>query len=619
MLTVVLIILLIVCVRVRCSQRKTRRRYLYGAGIDPHENGKEAYKDNLLHKSYQKLPILEPCAPDGSVLTAVPLRSYVNYLQLCYFYYFNDAATANPPYDTPKAAIKHDSIEQLGFLLGNNGSLLEYLYKLLVKSRNKKLLSSLVLTQRYHLNALLQLNNDPTYFNICMLTAFDGLLSNQITTLIFQLYYQLKHKICSGPIDALEQTCSYYSLNNHTILHDQSILFNPIQLTVHVEFANQPHDFLALSVTCLSCDSISQAKQKMLHQLASYRKLQSPSIHDSQLYLLTNTKSCSTSSCSSSTTSSSNVPLAKKSMLTQFFSNHKNKYSTTTTTTSSDSSYRDAIVLQLHDIDNTNEQINHCRKLNTLQHYGIVSDGYELKLVLSNRTKSTNYATQSNHTLNSSKRCRGTTTYPRSFHSERTLHRNTLDCQYCASELEKPFSYLTSLPTSSPATDIDRAHYFHLLNHTYEEIGEAGHLLMANNQSETYRLFETKSTIHSTLINLIETLFTNFLHSDIYLSELIEQHSRFLHIFYGHFVPFLLQHLNCLFDLSMEPCVNSSFEILATIFHVACSSPASEQHCLLCAEPVNNLVSAFRPLPVALTIDSRCLSERPKLHVAVRR
>jgi hypothetical protein len=134
----------------------------------------------------------------------------------------------------------------------------------------------------------------------------------------------------------------------------------------------------------------------------------------------------------------------------------------------------------------------------------------------------------------------------------------------------------------------DRTRYFHLLNHTYEEIGECGHLLMDNNHSETYRLFETKSIIHSILINLIETLFTNFLHSDTYLSELIEQYSRFLHIFYGHFIPFMLQNLNCLFDLTIDKCLNSSLDILATIFQIACSGQSNEQHCLLCDELTNN-------------------------------
>ncbi len=175
----------------------------------------------------------------------------------------------------------------------------------------------------------------------------------------------------------------------------------------------------------------------------------------------------------------------------------------------------------------------------------------------------------------------------------RTLPPNHFDCQYYSNNHEKIFSYLTSLPLSFSSIDFltnenDRTRYFHLLNHTYEEIGECGHLLMNNNQSETYRLFETKSLIHSILINLIESLFTNFLHSDTYLSELIEQYSRFLHIFYGHFIPFILQNLNCLFDITMEKCLNSSLDILATIFQIACSSQSNEQQCLLCNEFIHN-------------------------------
>jgi hypothetical protein len=175
----------------------------------------------------------------------------------------------------------------------------------------------------------------------------------------------------------------------------------------------------------------------------------------------------------------------------------------------------------------------------------------------------------------------------------RTLPRNHFDCHHCSTDHEKIFNYLTSVPLSINSiglliNETDRTRYFHLLNHTYEEIGECGHLLMDNNHSETYRLFETKSLIHSILINLIETLFTNFLHSDTYLSELIEQYSRFLHIFYGHFIPFLLKNLNCLFDIHIEKCLNSSLDTLATIFQIACSCQTNEQHCLLCMELINN-------------------------------
>ncbi|CAF0806289.1 unnamed protein product [Adineta steineri] len=574
MLSVILIILLIVCIRIRCSQQKSRRRYLYGAGMNSHDNEKETYNDNLLNKTYQKLPILDSTVLDSSLLPSIPIRSYINYLQLCYYYYFNDQSFSIPSYDIPKGNIRHDIINQFQFLIDNNEEFIEYFYKILLQSNNKKLLSNFLLTQRYHFKKFLQFNNDSIYFNICLLTAYDGLLTNQITSLLFQLYYELKSKIFSGPIDAIEQTCSYYSLNNNTILHDQSILFNSIQIIVHIDLNNQTNELILLHVTCLSCDTITQVKEKIFYQLNLYKKLHFISINDSQLYLLTNNKSCSTSSCSSSTTSSSNVPLAKKSMLTQFFFNQKNKYSTTTTTTTSasnDSSYRDSIILLLNDIDNTNEQINHCKKLNTLQHYGVINDGYEFKMIVANKINQSNYNS----------------------YLKKTLHRNPFDCQYCSTDQEKMFNYIIALPLSpnsiqSSAIEIDRTCYFHLLNHTYEEIGESDHLLMNNNQSETYRLFETKSTIHSILINLIETLFTNFLHSDIYLSELIEQYSRFLHIFYGHYIPFILQNFNCLFDLTIDKCLNSSFDILATIFQIACSCQPNEQHCLLCNELTNN-------------------------------
>jgi hypothetical protein len=393
---------MIVCIRIRCSQRKSRRRYLYGNSINHHDNEKEPYNANLSIKSYQKLQPIDTSLVDSSLFPTISIRSYTNYLQFCYYYYFSDQPSSIPSYDIPKANIKREIIDQFQLLIENNDQFTECFYKILLKSDNKKLLSNFLLTQRYHFKKFLQFNNDSIDFNICILTAYDGLLTNQITSLFFQLYYQLKYKISSGPIDAIEQRCSYYSLNNNTILHDQSILFNPIQLIVHMDFNNQSDDLLLLNVTCLSCDTISQVKEKILYQFYLYNKIHLISINECQLYLLTNIKSnnnnnsCSTSSCSTSTTSSSNVPLAKKSMLTQFFFNRTNKYSTTTTTTFNDT-YRDSIVLLLNDIDNTNEQINHCKKLNTLQHYGILNDGYEFKMILSNRI---NYVNQLNHSVN---------------------------------------------------------------------------------------------------------------------------------------------------------------------------------------------------------------------------
>ncbi len=399
-LFVVLIVLIIICIRIRCSQRKSRRRYLYNTGLNHHENEKEPYNEDLITKTYQKLQPI-----DSSLLLTIPMRSYINYLQLCYYYHHFDTALI-PSYDTPKANIKREIIDQFRLLIDNNDEFIECFYKILLKSSNKKLLTNLLLTQRYYFKKFLQFNNDFIYFNICLLTAYDGFLTNQIISLLYQLYYQLKYKIYSGPIDAIEQTCSYYSLNNNTILHDQSILFNSIQLIVHID---NSEDLFLLNISCLTCDTISQVKEKILQQVNLFKKIPLISLNQCQLYLLTNIKSnnnsCSTSSCSSSTTSSSNIPLAKKSLLTQFFSNRKTKYSTTTTiATTLNDSYKDSICLLLNDIDNTNEEMNHSKKLNTLQHYGIINDGYEFKMILPKINQQTNYVNQSNTTPNLSKR-----------------------------------------------------------------------------------------------------------------------------------------------------------------------------------------------------------------------
>ncbi len=376
---------------------------MYNTGINAHENEKEPYNDNLI----TKLQPIDFNPFDSTLLTKIPIRSYVNYLQMCYYYHHLDSSLI-PPYDTPKANIKREIIDQFRLLIDNNDQFIECFYQILLKSSNKKLLTNLLLTQRYHFKKFLKFHNDFIYFNICLLTAYDGFLTNQITSLLYQLYYQLQYKIYSGPIDAIEQTCSYYSLNNSTILHDQSILFNSIQLIIHVDYFE---DLFSLHISCLTCDTISQVKEKILQQVNLCKKLPSISINQCQLYLLTNIKSnnnsCSTSSCSSSTTSSSNIPLAKKSLLTQFFSNRKNKYSTTTTTTTTlNDSYKDSICLLLNDIDNTNEQMNHSKKLNTLQHYGILNDGHEFKIILPKINKQSNYVNQPNTTQNLSKNLR---------------------------------------------------------------------------------------------------------------------------------------------------------------------------------------------------------------------
>ena len=406
-LFVILIVLIVVCIRIRCTKQKSRRRYLYNTGLNHHETDKEPYHDNLLSKTYHKLPPIDFNFLDSSSLTTLPLRTYINYLQLCYYYYYQSDSSSLPSYDTPKSNINREMIDQFRLIIDNNDQLIEGLYKIFAKSSNKKLMSNLLLTQRYHFKKFLPFNNDWISFNICLLTAYDAFLSNQITSFLYQLYSQLKYKIYSGPIDAIEQPSSYYSLNSKTIFHDQSILFNAIQLIIHIDSNMNSEETFLLNVTCLTCDTISQVKEKILQQVYLYKQIDSIPITQCQLYLLTNIKStnnsCSTSSCSSSTSSSSNVPLAKKSLLTQFFSNRTMKYSTTTTTTTLNDPYKDSISLLLTDIDQTNEQMNHCKKLNTLQHYGIVHDGYELKMLLPKINSQNNYVNQINRTPNSSK------------------------------------------------------------------------------------------------------------------------------------------------------------------------------------------------------------------------
>ena len=152
------------------------------------------------------------------------------------------------------------------------------------------------------------------------------------------------------------------------------------------------------------------------------------------------------------------------------------------------------------------------------------------------------------------------------------------------------FNYLASSPLNdtNELSLKDRSHYIHLLNHTYEEIdGELSHLLINNNYNQTHRLFETKSAINSFFMILIETLFTSLIRNDIYFGELMGHHTQIFHQFYAHFIPFILQKFNCLFDISFDKILNSSFDILAMIFRIACCQQ-HEQECSLCVELLND-------------------------------
>ncbi|CAF2855683.1 unnamed protein product [Rotaria sp. Silwood2] len=298
---IVLIILLIVSLKTRCVQRKYSQQYFYTNSIIPHELQKD--------KPYQTI---------NSSPTIRPIRSYLNYLQFCYYY---NHLTSNKT----KFNLKQDIIDQFKFFIENNEQFIDYLFKLSIQLNNKTILNNLILIQRYNLKRLFKFNHPFIYFNICILTSYDTFLINQIDLLLSNLYSQLKFKIHSGPIDAIEQTISYYSLNIDTILHEHSIRFKTIQLIVHIDLNDNNSNDLLFNIACLTCDTISQVKQKILHQFNSLHRI---SINECKLYLLTK-HSCSTSSSSSSSssTASSSVPLTRKSMLTKVFYNRTINYS----------------------------------------------------------------------------------------------------------------------------------------------------------------------------------------------------------------------------------------------------------------------------------------------------
>jgi len=483
MLFIILLILLVIYLKIRY----THQRYL-----TPHDIGKEKNSPQSI-KSY------------------LPIRSYVNYLQFCY--------SANQLSSNGiKSHLNQEFVNQFRVFIENNDRFIDYLIKHAIETKNKNILNNLILTQRYNLKNLIQYHDDFIDFNICILTFYNLFSLNHFHSLFSQLYSQLKSKIYNGPIDAIEPTMSYYSLNINTIIHDHSILFKTIQLLIHID----SNDF-SINLICLTCDTISQVKQKILSQLNLLSRI---SINECQLYLLTNS-SCS----SSSSTASSSVPLIRKSMLTQAIYNRTIKYSTTTI----NDSYRETNILLLNDIDHTNEQINNWKKLNTLQHYGIITDGYEMKIIIP--------------------------------------VDSLRSCCHCYSL--STFNYLTL----TPSNENTRSSYIHLLNHTYEEIDR-------KNSNENYRLFETKSIIHSVLINLIENLFINLIHNEIYLSELIKEYPRIFHVFYAHLIPFIFRNFHCLFDITIDRCLNSSLDILAMIFQIACSQE-NERECSLCMELFN--------------------------------
>ena len=154
------------------------------------------------------------------------------------------------------------------------------------------------------------------------------------------------------------------------------------------------------------------------------------------------------------------------------------------------------------------------------------------------------------------------------------------------------FRYLSSPPASSsivfPLDFTHRQRYCHLFTHSYEEIDRGYDLSSTSDDpNRTARLFQTKAMIQPGLLSLIEILFTDLRHIDTFLSESIEQYPRLLHVFYAHFIPFIIEHLHCLFDVPIDMSLTSSLRTLASIFAIACRE-SNEFSCSLCVESRTN-------------------------------
>ena len=351
-----LLVVLIFYLKNRYVHRRSTRRYFYTNSINPHGNDKEDFYENY---SPAERMIFDS--------TSVPLRSYFNYLQICYYSWDPLFATE----DKVDLRSKAELFDQFQFFLEHNQMFIQCLLRNLLKSKNnkKKILIDLILTQRYNLKNLLLLNHDDLHLHICILTFYQNLAINRIRVLFSQLYYQLKLQISQGPVDAIESRYSYYSLNYQSILNNRSLTFKTIQLLVHL-YSPELQPITRLHVTCLTCDSISQVKGKILHQLKPFSQV---SIDECQLYLFINPSYSSVSSASSS--GSSSVPLTRKSLRGEASVHRTMKFSTTLISNESN-------CLCLHDVDQTNEQTNDGKRLNTLQHYGIINDGYEFRMIL---------------------------------------------------------------------------------------------------------------------------------------------------------------------------------------------------------------------------------------------
>ena len=356
LLLLLLVILLVLSVQLRLKQQKRLQRYFHANGIDPQQLDKEQLFQN---SSPMQRITLDP--------SAMPVRSYLDYLQLCYLVHSRNHRVSTM--DAVTMNFNQKIVERFQLLIETNDIFVRCLFNSLIKSDSHSLVSNLILTQRFRLSNLLQVNHDVILFHICILTSHQAFLIHRIPALFAQLYSHLKLQIHQGPIDALDPSYTFYSLNYNKLLHEHSLVFKAVHLTVHLD-SNENLPLRLLNVTCLTCDTISQVKGKILHQFQVFPPY---STSECELYLIIN-QSCS----SSSSSASSSVPLTRKALYTEVSSHRTMKYSTTIAN-------NDANYLLLNDIDTSSEQISDAIKLNTLKHYGILADGYELRMVLLRR------------------------------------------------------------------------------------------------------------------------------------------------------------------------------------------------------------------------------------------
>ncbi|CAF1028809.1 unnamed protein product, partial [Didymodactylos carnosus] len=631
-LIVVIIILIFICLKMRYEQHKHQCIY----NDNSNKKNKKSYIEyrkggtNLI---YQQVPlkqsnVIEPIYSQtmSPIVSLLPIRSYISYLQT---YFVRKHQLLNKPYfsssyDTPKHLIyspTDDLIENFQLFLKNEQFLLSILHILSDDDIGDKLLSIIVLTQseniQQFLKIILTFENEKKrhnlYYDIYALISYDYLKS-YVANIYYQLYTILKSKMNSGPCDSIENL-SYYTLNDRTLLKDTTIPFKHVQLCVHIELTDdKSYDFIRIQ--CITCDTITQVKQKLIDEIFQclpYSKR--PNYNNFDLILLTtklttNTSSCSSSSSCSSTNSS--LPLTRKATnVTKNFwfsrtitippKNDQHHHHHHHQQQQQHQQQQEFIVL--NDIDNTSETSGHMKKLNTLQHYGIVQDGYELKfqLIKNNDHTLSKYDKHDTRMLKNefidtkipSPLITRTIKSLTNNHQSPNITANRLSspCRYCSHTLslnneKKEFSF-NSFSLTSTSTEQENTRLFHLSNHTYEEIHDSRDLMLRN--SDTCRLYETKLLINVHLLTLIENIFVNS--DEFILKYFIGDESfiyEFFHLFYAHFIPFIIHSLNCLLDLQPNPCLESSFEIISILIQLGCYPTEGHFFCSLCENTSND-------------------------------